>query len=395
MRIQNLSLQKIFTSKGDETLQVSILDEEGKSFCAKIPSGMSTGSREVAAFSFQDAQNALNAIEKEVKGKDFNSILEFDQMLLRLDETPRKTRLGGNTMLGASVAFVRAFAEKQKKKVWELLQHEFFPGEPFQYPLIFANLIEGGAHAKNNLDIQEYMVVAESGPSVVQSVEDLISFYRELGNFLQKEYRVEHLAIGQEGGYVLDFDSNTSPLLLLDDLISRTKQNLRLALDAAASHFWRDGKYIFEGKEFSSLELSKIYLEYCKDTKRLISIEDPFHESDFKGFSALMKQEKEIWIVGDDITTTNPETIARCAQEGLINAVIVKPNQIGLVSESCRAIQVAKAKNLNVIVSHRSEEVEDSFIVHLARASGAHGLKIGAPARERMAKYNALLTIYE
>lgn len=397
MKIRDITARKIFDSRGEPTIEVA-LNAGNRWFSASVPSGKSRGSREAAVFSFSEVVRALARIRRVILKKDFSSIRALDNALIRLDGTKNKSRLGGNLMLGISVAFARASAAAENKEVWQILWKEFFPGNAkTKTPLIFANVINGGAHADNNLDIQEYMVVAKAGASICTRVESIIDFYNRLGAVLKKKNSGCQVPVGDEGGYSLDFKSNFEPIAILENLIrSRDLTSiLALALDAAATGFYARGLYALGGKKLTSARLAGEYVSYFRRSKLLFSIEDPFAERDAAGFSLLRKKMPRVWVVGDDLTVTNSSRIRTYAERGAINAVIIKPNQIGTVSEACDAILAARQYGLKTIISHRSGETEDTFIIHLAKASMADGVKIGAPARERIVKYNELLRLYD
>jgi len=397
MRVRDVSVRKIFDSRGEPTIEVGVKNESGREFCAQIPSGKSRGKNEAVIFSYGKCVRVLNGIKSKITKRGFDSIGALDKFLIKLDSTDNKGKLGGNLTLGLSIAFARALAFSKNKKIWEVLNKEFFGGRDSRVrPRIFSNLINGGAHAKNNLDIQEYLVVVEPDGSLVKNVGDLIAFYRELGSLFGRRLGVAQVPIGDEGGYSLNFKDNFEPLKILDSLITKRRlKNFKLGLDAAASEFFANGKYSFDGKKISGDELAKIYVGYFRRLPRLMSIEDPFAEEDFYAFGKLFeKVGGRKLIVGDDLTTTNPETIEQVAENKLANAVIIKPNQIGTITETCEAIKIAYEHKFKTIVSHRSGETEDNFIIHLARASGAYGVKIGAPQKERESKFDELLRLY-
>ena len=395
IKIQDITVKKIFDSRGEPTIEV-LLKAGNRWFSASVPSGKSRGSKEARVFSFVEAVRVLARIRRAILKKDFSSIRALDNVLIRLDGTAKKSRLGGNLMLGISVAFARARAAAENKEVWQILRKEFFSGNSkTKIPLIFANVINGGAHADNNLDIQEYMVVARGG-SVRARVENLIDFYNRLGAILRKKNSGRRVPVGDEGGYSLDFKNNFEPIAVLENLVRvrGLAKNFSLALDAAATGFYARGLYAFGGKKLTSARLAGEYARYFGKSKLLFSIEDPFAEKDAAGFSLIHKKMPGAWVVGDDLTVTNSSEIKKYAEQNAINAVIIKPNQIGTVSEAADAILAAKQCGLKTIISHRSGETEDAFIIHLAKASGADGVKIGAPTRERMIKYNELMRLY-
>jgi len=398
MLIKDIFLTQIFDSRGEATLEVSLGDGDGRLFFASVPSGKSRGSHEAAVLPYAQAKAALGEVRSHVIGKSYPSVAAFDNALLALDGTENKSKLGGNLMLGLSVAFARAHAFASRKILWGSLRDEFFPGVAEKWkPLVFSNLVNGGMHARNNLQIQEYMVVLKTGMgSFKETVPQLIGFYRDLGDFLAKEKRTAMPPIGDEGGYAMNFTNNFEPIAILEERLKEAKMDsfCTIGLDAAATDFYGDGAYLFEGKRFQTDELARVYEDYFKRSKLLCTIEDPFAETDEKGFAMLLDALHGKWVVGDDLTTTHPKLIERYAEQKCIKGAIIKPNQIGTVSEACAAINAAKKNGVKTIISHRSGETEDTFIIHLAKAAAADAVKIGAPARERMLKFNELLRVY-
>ncbi|MDO8442795.1 MAG: phosphopyruvate hydratase [bacterium] len=399
MILEDIKIHEIFDSRGESTLEVEVLDEKLNSFSAQIPSGKSRGKGEAAVLSFKEAEKVLNElVKKELFNKNFNSIKDLDDFLIGLDGTANKEKLGGNLMLGISVAFARALARKENKELWQVLNEEFWGGLIIKKkPLIFSNLINGGAHAGNNLDIQEYMVVVDSkDQDYVASIKTLIGFYKKLGELLKTKYKLEKIIIGDEGGYAINFESNFEPIKIMEELLAaeESKKSFSLALDVAASNFYKEGKYTFGGNEISSEKLNQVLLDYLAHSNLLMSVEDPFDEEDFNGFKEFNAKCPDKWVVGDDLTVTNPELIEKFSKEKMISGVIIKPNQIGTVSEACQAIRVAQENGLKTIVSHRSGETEDTFIIHLAKAGNVDAVKIGAPARERLVKFDELIRLY-
>ena len=397
MKIHDIKVRKILDSRGNATIEVELATSIFPLFRAQIPSGASTGSREAKVFNFSEAHAAVQWIRAQMKGKSFSSLVALDEFLLRLDGSTNKNKIGGNVALGISMAGAKALAYAKKIEVWELLREEFFP-EKFvpKTPFLFANLINGGAHATGNLDIQEYMVVVKPQKGIEEAVESIVRFYRQLGKRLGERIQKLLLPIGDEGGYAAPFTANEEPLEILQKQIVEDRfENLGIAIDAAASYFWRGGEYEFGGQALDSAALQKTYLRFLQRIPSLFSIEDPFAEHDRESFQKFATQAKNVWIVGDDLTTTRPDLIQQYADARCINAVIIKPNQVGTITETCRAIKTARERNLKIIVSHRSGETDDHFIVHVAKASNADGVKFGAPVNERAGKYNELLRIYE
>jgi enolase len=398
MIIKDIQIKEIKDSRGEPTIEVSVTGDDGKSTSAQIPSGKSRGKNEVAVLKPAEAKRVLDeAIKPGIADRNFESIGELDAFLVSLDGTDDKGKLGGNLILGISIAFARLMARAQKKELWQVLNEEFFGGEMDQTkPLIFSNLINGGMHTKNNLDIQEYMVVVKTISSYRESVRDLKNFYEKLGDILKNKFRLGRLVLGDEGGYSLEFANNFEPIEVLAGAIEEIdfRKMFSIALDAAADSFYEEKSYNFGGRKLNDMEMAEIYRIYFATAPLLISIEDPFAEDDREGFKKLHSLYKNKLVVGDDLTVTNPITIEKAAEDKLINGVIIKPNQIGSVTEACEAIKTAHVNGLKTIISHRSGEVEDPFVIHFAKAGGAYGVKIGAPVESRMSKFYELERLY-
>ncbi len=397
MKIEKITVHEISDSRGEPTIE-AVLSAGGGVFSAQIPSGKSRGKSEAAVLSTDSAQNALKEfVAHAVIGKDFENIRALDSKLITLDGTANKSRIGGNLALGISVSFARALAASRGMELWEVLKEEFFPKENASLPFIFSNLINGGAHANNNLDIQEYMIIVDTSASVSTSFKKLKDFFGKLRKALSREKGSAEIPFGDEGGYSLNFSDNFAPIEILQKLIRSEKLDgeFRIGLDAAASSFYKGGAYHFGGQGVSAVELLNVYAGYFSRASSLYSIEDPFAETDHNGFRDLLAKFPDKLIVGDDITVTNQALIAKLTEGKCINGVIIKPNQIGTLTETCEAMRAAKARSVKCIVSHRSGETQDSFIIHIARAGGAYGVKIGAPSKsERLSKFEELLRLY-
>jgi enolase len=396
MKINDIKIFKIFDSRSQATIEITLHTDKGV-FRGAVPSGKSTGKREAKVFAFAEAKKSVEKIRKAIEEKDFSSIVEFDGFLRELDGTKDKSVLGGNVMLAASIAFARARAAEKGVSLWLLLRREFFPHAKESWrPTIFSNVINGGAHAESGLAIQEYMIVLRPGKSASDDVELLCTLYLALGDVFRKKLKTKNIPIGDEAGYSVKFADNFEPIKTLEKLLKDEKVGKRasIALDAAATNFGNAKKgYTFDGETLSTEKLVDLYTDWFKKSKLLCSIEDPFAEDDTNGFISLQKKIKEKWVVGDDLTTTNPESIH--ALHGAIHGVIIKSNQIGTVSESCEAMITAQKDGVKTIVSHRSGETEDNFLISLAKAGNADGVKIGAPAHERMLKFNKLIRLYD
>ena len=401
MRIKDIVVREILDSRGEKTIEVAVADEDLRAFYAQIPSGRSRGKREAAVLPFREAEAAAAKIERALAGRDFESVKDLDRTLIEMDGTPRKERLGGNVMLGVSLAVARALAFERKEELWQVLNREFFAGRTtghFQ-PLIFSNLINGGRHAQNGLPVQEYMVVVRPRGSYVKTVGKLLKFYEVLGDILRRKTGEEELPLGDEGGYATAFEDAFDPVQTLEDVINEHSlgDQFSIALDVAADSLYRDGAYDFGGLKLEATTLRETYEDWFEWAPHLASIEDPFEEGAGDDFASLRRDlasmAGEKWVVGDDLTVTDPVLIEKYAAIGAIDAVIIKANQAGTLSEACEAMNKASALGLKRIVSHRSGETEDNFLVHLARAGNAEGVKMGAPHESRVGKFNELLRL--
>jgi enolase len=394
MKLDSIKVRGIPDSRGEKTIEV-ILKSGSERALARIPSGKSRGKREAVVLSLGAVEEALDSgLRDALVTGEFLSIRELDEFLLEFDGTKNKSKIGGNLTLGISIAFARILGLEQGRELWQVLREEFFPNvDSGQIPTIFSNLINGGEHAQNNLDIQEYMILTKGGSAARDTVKIVKEFYAKLGELLKEKYKLEELKLGDEKGYTLDFSGNEEPIELLTKLIGELhlEDKLSIGIDAAANSFKKGEEYEFGGKMLSREKMLGVYKEYLQ---KLTSIEDPFGEDDLEGFEELKKiAEPGKLIVGDDLTVTDAELISKYGGR-LINGVIIKANQIGTVTETCEALQAAKDKGVYRIVSHRSGEVDDAFLIHFAKASGAEGVKIGAPAAERLIKFEELTRIY-
>lgn len=396
MKLEDVNLKQIPDSRGEATIEVGIKTGGGE-FSASVPSGKSRGSGEAAVLPPADAERALQSIKEKIIGRNFINIKEFDGFLIALDGTPNKSRLGGNLMLGLSLAFARALGAERGLELWQILKEEFFTtAVPAELPRIFSNFIEGGVHAGSNLNIQEFMIVAETKENAADACRKLSEFYQLVGQAIKERFGLANLKFGDESGYSVDFPNNFEPIKLLQEEIEKNNfaGEFSLGIDAAASSFYEAGRYNFEGKKLTSAELEGVYADYFRNSPLFYSVEDPFYEKDeaaFSGFFAAWGKGK--LIIGDDLTVTDPKLIAASAGKA-INGVIIKPNQIGTVSETCAAMNAAHENSLKCIVSHRSGETADSFLVHFAKAGGAYGVKIGAPAGSRLPKFREFVRLY-
>jgi enolase len=399
MAIERITVREIFDSRGEPTIEVGLTESDVTSF-AELPSGKSRGTHEAVVLPPTEAQQvAAGRLSQTLVGTAYETIQALDRRLIELDGTATKSVIGGNLMLGLSIAHARNLGMLRARPLWRIIHDEFFSDrtEVPRPPLVFSNLVNGGAHARNTLAFQEYLVVARTDASVTQTVRDIVRLYHALGDAIRERFHIHAIPIGDEEGYSLDFTTNLEPLMLMRECIERCRLGDRfsLGLDVAASNFFRDGRYALEKTSRTTDELIDTYTRYFTSVPTLASIEDPFDEEDVAGFRGLQTKFPQKLIVGDDLTVTDPLRIEEFAKGKCISGVIVKPNQIGTLTETCAALRAARDNGVKAIVSHRSGETEDTLIIHLARASGADGVKIGAPLNERIVKFDELIRLYE
>jgi enolase len=404
--ITEIYAREILDSRGNPTIEVDCLLDSGALGRAAVPSGASTGSREALELrdgnmsrflgkGVLDAVNNVNiTIAKEVEGMDAREQAMIDLLMKELDGTDNKGRLGANAILGVSLAVARAAAEASGLPLFLYLGG----AGARTLPVPMMNVINGGAHADNNLDIQEFMIVPAGFESFSDALRAGVETFHHLKRILHD--RKLTTAVGDEGGFAPDLKSNAEALDLILTAIDKAGykagEQIYLALDVAASEFFKDGKYDFEGKSRTSAELIAYYQELRK-THPIISIEDGLAEGDWEGWAALTKaMGATMQLVGDDIFVTNPEIFAKGIDQGIANAILVKVNQIGTLTETLETIEMAKRAGYRSVVSHRSGETEDSTIADLAVATNVGEIKTGSASRsERTAKYNQLLRIEE
>lgn len=389
-RIRSIKTRPILDSRGDWTIEVALTLQGGKRVVASVPQGKSTGTHEVATVPAGTAARiARKVISPKLRGKNVLHQRDIDAALIRLDETSNKRRLGGNTMLGVSIACARAAALAGNMPLWKHIRNlsgltvrEVRKGTI--YPRLYMNVVNGGLHAGNNLDFQEYLVIPKAR-TFRESVVIGTSIYRALGDHLSRTKGAGARNVGDEGGYAPNFKNNLEPFHIAKRIIGslRLQGRVDFGLDAAAT-----------GMRMKREALSTLYRNLARSV-RLLYLEDPFSEEEFLKFADLRRVlGPDVLVAGDDLTTTNVSRMEMAHAEGSVNAVIVKPNQVGTVSEALDAVRAARNYGWAVVASHRSGETNDDFIADFAYGVGADGLKLGAPARgERAAKYNRLLQI--
>ncbi len=401
--IKNIHAREILDSRGNPTVEVDVFTEIGFGR-ASVPSGASTGTNEALELRDKDKRYlgkgviiAVNNVNKEIKktlvGVDVRDQHEIDRLMLELDGTPNKSRLGANAILGVSLAVAHAAADAMGLSLYRYLGGT----NACTLPVPTMNVINGGKHAGNELAIQEFMLQPTGAKTYSEALRMGVEIYHTLGGILSKKYGISALNVGYEGGYAPPLKSTKDALDSLVSAIEETgyEKKITIGLDAAASEFHKNGKYKIDGKAMTNDELMDYYADLVK-TYPILSIEDPFHEEAFDDFAALTKKLKNTIIVGDDLFVTNVKRLEQGIKMNAANALLLKVNQIGTLSEAFDAARLAQKNGFKVIVSHRSAETEDTTIADISVAIGAEFIKTGAPARsERNAKYNQLLRIEE
>jgi enolase len=392
-KIKEIKAKKILDSRGNPTLEVEVKTKKGK-FKASVPAGASTGKLEAIAVKNELAiSNVNNIIYPELKGKNILDQQVIDDLMIKLDGSSNKSKLGANAILGVSLAVARAAANSSNLPLWKYISLIAKTTSFLSIPTY--NIINGGAHAKGKLALQEFMVVVKKD-SPAKNLAISLAIYKKLKEIIKNKYGRSAVNLGDEGGFAppIDTAKEAIELILEAAALAGYPDKVNIAIDAAASQFYKEEKYFLSEKPLSSQELLEYYLE-LKKIYPIISLEDPFFEEDWQSFASLKERigEKMI-IVGDDLLVTNQNRIKEAEERKACNGLILKVNQIGTLSEAITAGKTAKSFNWKVIVSHRSGETKDSFIADLAVGLGADYLKAGAPATKyRLAKYNRLLKI--
>jgi enolase len=398
--------RQVFDSRGNPTVEAEVFLNNKIKASAIAPSGASTGAFEAHELRDNDmkyflgksvlkaVKNINTIINKSLKNKDASKQKKIDQILLDLDGTENKTKLGANALLPVSLATAKAEAISKKK---ELYQHL---GKKFILPKPLMNIINGGAHADNNLRVQEFMIRPDSGKNFMDAIEKGFLVIQNLKKILQSKNFLTN--VGDEGGFAPSINSNEEALDLIVDAIEKSKlkpgKDISICLDVAANELInKNGHYSLNSAEFISVDECINYYKDLVSKYPIKSIEDPFAEDDWSAWSKLTKEiGKNIQIVGDDLFVTNVARLKRGIKEKSANSILVKVNQIGTLTETLDVIQLAKKNNFSTIISHRSGDTEDTFIADLAVATQSTQIKTGSLARsERVAKYNRLLRIEE
>ena len=407
VRIEEIKAREVLDSRGNPTVEVEVRLSSGALGRAIVPSGASTGEREALELRDHDPKrylgkgvlkavdNVNSIIAKELRGLPAENQREIDTVLIELDGTPNKSRLGANAILGVSMAVARAMANHLNIPLYKYIGGIFAN----KLPVPLMNVINGGVHADNPLDIQEFMIVPVCGKSFSEALRAGVEVFHTLKKLLkEKGYSTN---VVDEGGFAPNLENTEKALEFLVSAIEKTGytpgEDILLALDCASSEFYyEDDMYHIEGKKLKSDELVEFYFKLLERFP-IISMEDPMAENDWEGWQMITKAlGDKVQLVGDDLFTTNINTLKEGFQKGIANAILIKLNQIGTLSETLDTIAFAKEHEYNCIISHRSGETEDTFISHLAVGTNAGQIKTGSASRtDRVAKYNELLRIEE
>ncbi len=414
-RIIAVKAREVLDSRGNPTIEVDVILSNGTTGRAAVPSGASTGAQEALELRDNDpgryggkgilkvVQNVETKIAPALKGQDATKQIAIDELLIHLDGTPNKSVLGANAILGVSLAAARAGAYCQGLSLYQHIRQCFgYDRKPFVMPVPLMNVLNGGAHADNNVDIQEFMIAPVKGNSFAEALRTGVEVFHALKKILKsKNYST---AVGDEGGFAPNLSSNEEALELLCQAVTaagfKPGKDVLLALDVASNELYSKGRYTLEGEKgqpvFSSREMIGYYEKLLKDFP-IVSIEDGLFEDDWEGWKQMTDiLGSRIQLVGDDLFVTNTARLQEGINKGVANAILIKVNQIGSLTETVRAIQLASKNGYHSIISHRSGETEDSFIADLAVAVGSGQIKTGSASRsDRISKYNQLLRLEE
>ena len=406
--IKKIVAREIIDSRGNPTLESEVYLESGASGRAAVPSGASTGSRE--ALELRDSKSSryngkgvlsnVEFIEKNINfalsGLDSNNQTLIDQTLIDLDGTDNKSKLGANTLLAVSLANAKSSANHNNLSLFKNIKDS----EEYTMPIPMMNIINGGSHANNSVDIQEFMIMPVGACSMKEAVRYGVEVFHALGKILDSKNYIT--TVGDEGGYAPNLSSNKEALDVIMQAIEKAGykpgEDIVLALDVASSEFYEDGKYNLksEGKKYTSSEFTQLIKSWTQ-AYPIVSVEDALDENDWSGWAELTKElGSKIQLVGDDLFVTNPKIFKKGIDEKIANAILIKLNQIGTLTETIEAMDLAKNNKYNSVVSHRSGETEDTFIADLAVAYSVGQIKTGSLSRsDRVAKYNQLIRIEE
>tara|TARA_E500000178_G_C16990553_1_gene740565 strand:+ start:215 stop:1471 length:1257 start_codon:yes stop_codon:yes gene_type:complete len=405
-KIKSIKGRQVFDSRGNPTVEAEVFLENNISATAISPSGASTGAFEAHELRDQDknkflgksvniaVENINNKISDKLKGFDSDDQKKIDKALLDLDGSENKTNLGANATLAVSLANSKCSALSNKKSLFKYL------GNTFSLPIPLMNIINGGAHADNDLNIQEFMIRPDSAKNFMNAIEKCYIVIQNLKKLLKSNKMLTN--VGDEGGFAPSINTNEQALELIVNAIEKSNlkpgKDIAICLDVAANELINEkGEYSIQSKNYTSVEDNISYYKKLTSSYPIKSIEDPFAEEDWESWKKITNEiGKDIQIVGDDLFVTNSRRLSKGIKEKSANCILVKPNQIGTLTETLEVISMAKAADFNTIISHRSGDTEDTFIADLASATMSSQIKTGSLARsERVAKYNRLLRIEE
>lgn len=409
MKMTSLNAREILDSRGNPTVE-AVMFAEGKHAAAAVPSGASTGSHEALELRDRDEKRfgglgvtkAVRHVKEDIAnaaaGKDFEGIAAFDRFLLELDNSPKKEKLGANSLLAASLAFARTHAKVQGQHLYEYLTEQYGFGKPSTtMPRLMMNVINGGRHADTNLEIQEFHIVPKRGRAI-----EMVRIGAEIFHALKQMLRRQNKStlVGDEGGYAPEFTDSREVFAVMREAVELAGYTLGkdvfFSIDAAATELFdiESGKYRLNKTALTAAQLISVYRDWA-EAYPILSIEDGLAEDDFAGWKEMTKEfGKRMVLIGDDLFVTNVKRLDEGISEGLANGILIKPNQIGTLSEAVEAIRRAQEAKMKVAISHRSGETCDPFIADLAVATHADFLKAGSLSRgERLAKYNRLMAI--
>jgi len=405
-KIKSIKGRQVFDSRGNPTVEAEVFLENNISATAISPSGASTGAFEAHELRDQDknkflgksvniaVENINNKISEKLKGFESDDQKKIDKALLDLDGSENKTNLGANATLAVSLANSKCSALSNKKSLFKYL------GNTFSLPIPLMNIINGGAHADNDLNIQEFMIRPDSAKNFMDAIEKCYVVIQNLKKLLKSNKMLTN--VGDEGGFAPSINTNEQALELIVNAIEKSNlkpgKDIVICLDVAANELINEkGEYSIQSKNYTSVEDNISYYKKLTSSYPIKSIEDPFAEEDWESWKKITNEiGKSVQIVGDDLFVTNVKRLSKGIKEKSANCILVKPNQIGTLTETLEVISMAKAANFNTIISHRSGDTEDTFIADLASATMSSQIKTGSLARsERVAKYNRLLRIEE
>ena len=406
-KIKDIKGREILDSRGNPTVEVEIVLENNLKAIASVASGASTGSYEALELRDNDknrfdgkgvltaVSNINNIIKPHLIGKDCENQEEIDKLLIKIDGTENKTNLGANAILGVSLANLKAAALANNLELYEYLG-KLYHNDKYTMPRPMMNILNGGVHASNKLDIQEFMIIPMSN-DYLTNLRMGVEIFHNLKTILKDKNLLS--GVGDEGGFAPNINTTYEALDLIKEAVALTGYKLgkdvNLGLDVAASEFYRDGYYYFEGKKLTTNEMINFY-EDLIEKYPIISIEDPLDENDYDGFKLMTEKFPNLQIVGDDLFVTNIKLLKKGIDEKFANAILIKLNQIGTVTETIETINLAKANNYKTIISHRSGETEDTYIADFAVGLNLGQIKTGSLSRtDRTCKYNRLIRINE